>query len=122
SQVGIPGIPFTPGNGGLPSFDVDGLTSFGSATYQPTREFENVFHFIETVSVIRGRHTMKFGAEWKPQVNFSILQPPYPRGSFSFSGEFTKDPANRSDTGLGFADFLLGKLATSQVGSFINDT
>ena len=48
SQIGIPGVPYTTGNGGLPRFGVSGLTNFGSATYQPTREFENVFHFIET--------------------------------------------------------------------------
>src|SRR5215467_14068487 len=121
-QVGIPGIPFAPGNGGLPRFGVSGLTNFGSATYQPTREFENVFDFIETLSVIKGRHTLKFGAEWKPRVDFSILQPPVPRGRFNFSGDFTRDPANRSDTGLGFADFLLGRVSSSLVGSFINDT
>jgi hypothetical protein len=122
AQVGIPGIPFAPGNGGLPRFDVSGITSFGSATYQPTREFENVFDFIETLSVIKGRHTLKFGAEWKPRVDFSILQPPVPRGRFRFSGDFTRDAANRSDTGLGFADFLTGNVASSLVGSFINDT
>ena len=122
AQVGIPGIPFAPGNGGFPRFGVSGLTNFGSATYQPTREFENVFDFIETLSVIKGRHTLKFGAEWKPRVDFSILQPPVPRGRFNFSGDFTRDPANRSDTGLGFADFLLGRVSSSLVGSFINDT
>jgi len=122
AQVGIPGIPYTSGNGGLPRFGVSGLTNFGSATFQPTREFENVFHFIETVSVIKGRHTMKFGAEWKPIVNFSILQPPTPRGRFTFNGNFTRDSANRNNTGLGFADFALGRMSTSLLSSFINDT
>ena len=50
SQIGIPGIPFAPCNGGLPRFSVSGVSTFGSATYQPTREFENVCHFIETIS------------------------------------------------------------------------
>ncbi|HKX00622.1 MAG TPA: TonB-dependent receptor [Bryobacteraceae bacterium] len=122
AQIGIPGIPFVSGNGGLPRFSVSGVTSFGSATYQPTREFENVFDFIETLSVIRGRHTLKFGAEWKPRVDFSILQPPYPRGRFNFGGDFTRDPNDRSGTGLGFADFLLGKVSAAFLGTFINDT
>ncbi len=122
AQIGIPGIPFTPGNGGLPRFSVSGLTNFGSATFQPTREFENVYHFIETVSVIKGRHTLKFGAEWKPIVNFSILQPPTPRGRFTFNGNFTRDAANRSNTGLGFADFALGRMSNALLSSFINDT
>ena len=65
---------------------------------------------------------MKFGAEWKPIVNFSILQPPTPRGRFSFNGNFTRDSANRGNTGLGFADFALGRLNNSLLSSFINDT
>ena len=122
SQIGIPGIPFTSNNGGLPRFRVSGLSSFGSATYQPTREFENVYHFIENVSLIKGRHTIKLGVEWKPIVNFSILQPPYPRGTFSFNGNNTRDAQNRGASGLGFADFALGIPSTASVASFINDT
>jgi hypothetical protein len=122
AQVGIPGVPFTSNNGGLPRFSVSGLTNFGSATYQPTQEFENVWHFIENVSVIKSRHTMKFGFEWKPIVNFSILQPPTPRGRFTFNGNNTRDPNNRSSTGLGFADFALGIPSAASLASFINDT
>jgi hypothetical protein len=122
AQFGIPGVPFGPNNGGLPRFAVSGLTNFGSATYQPTREFENLFDFIETLSLVRGRHTLKFGAEWKPQVNFSILQPPTPRGSLSFNGNSTRDANNRGATGLGFADFVLGKLSNASLASFIDDT
>jgi hypothetical protein len=125
AQVGIPGIPYTQGNGGLPRFVFSGtgnVNTFGSSTYQPTREFENVFHFIENVSVIKGRHTMKFGAEWKPIVNFSILQPPTPRGSFTFNGNSTRDANNRATTGMAFADFDLGVLSNAAVSSFINDT
>jgi outer membrane receptor protein involved in Fe transport len=65
---------------------------------------------------------LKFGAEWKPRVDFTVLQPPFPRGRFNFSGDFTRDPNDRSGTGLGFADFLLGRVTSSLVGSFINDT
>ncbi len=121
-QIGLPGIPFSPGNGGLPRFDVSGVTSFGSATFQPTAEFENVVHLIDTLSVIKGRHTLKFGFEYKPKVDFSILQPPTPRGRFGFTGNFTRDPNNRANTGLGFADFILGRTDNTRVSSFINDT
>ena len=74
------------------------------------------------MSVIKGRHTLKFGAEWKPIVNFSILQPPTPRGRFNFNGNFTRDSADRNNTGLGFADFALGRVNSSVLSSFINDT
>jgi hypothetical protein len=55
-------------------------------------------------------------------VNFSILQPPVPRGLFAFGGSFTSKFSDQGNSGLGFADFLLGKIDNSQVGSFISDT
>ncbi len=121
SQLGIPGIPFSTNNGGLPQFGVNGLNTFGSSEYQPTVETQEVYHIIDSVSLIFGRHTLKIGAELKPRVNFSILQPPVPRGAFNFTGQFTNDPMNPSNTGLGTADFLLGVVHDAQISSFIND-
>ncbi len=123
AQLGIPGIPFATNNGGLPSFSVGGFSSFGSAQYQPTVESQEVYQIIDSLTLIRGRHTIKFGAEIKPRVNFSILQPPVPKGAFSFSGQFTTDgnPNDVSTTGLGQADFLLGTVGQAYISSFIND-
>jgi len=121
AQYGIPGIPFSTNNGGLPSFSVGGLNSFGSSEYQPTVETQEIWQIVDSLSWTLGRHAIKIGAELKPRVNFSILQPPVPRGSFSFSGQFTADPNNVSNTGLGSADFLLGTLSNAQLSSFIND-
>ncbi len=121
AEYGIPGIPYSTNNGGLPSFSVGGLSSFGSSEYQPTVETQEVYHIIDSVSIIAGRHALKIGVELKPRVNFSILQPPVPRGAFSFSGSFTNDPSNVDNTGLGAADFLLGVVANAQISSFIND-
>jgi hypothetical protein len=63
AQYGIPGVPFGPANGGLPQFNVDGLFTFGSAEYQPTVEIQNIYHIVDSLSLIRGRHTVKIGAE-----------------------------------------------------------
>jgi hypothetical protein len=121
-EFGIPGVPFGPTNGGLPQFNVDGLNSFGSAQYQPTVEIQNVYHIVDSLSLIRGRHTIKIGAEIKPRVNFTILQPPYPRGELNFSGNGTHDGNPDNDSGLGAADFLLGRLDSAILSSFIDDT
>jgi hypothetical protein len=123
AQLGIPGIPFSHNNGGLPQFGVAGLNTFGSSEYQPTVETQEVYHIVDSVSIIRGRHTIKIGAEIKPRVNFSILQPPVPRGAFAFGGSFTaQNSANVSTTGLGTGDFLLGLISGgAQISSFIND-
>jgi len=123
AQLGIPGIPFASNNGGLPQFGVGGLSSFGSAEYQPTVEKQAIEQLIDSLTLIRGRHTIKFGAELKPRVNFSILQPPVPRGYFGFGGSNTEQNLESSSTsGLGTADFLLGAVSGgAQISSFIND-
>ncbi len=126
SQIGLPGIPFAPNNGGLPQFNVSNLGnggSFGSSEYQPTVESQEVYQIVDSVSLIRGRQTIKIGAEIKPRVNFSILQPPYPRGQLGFNGTFTAlDQNSVSTTGLAAADFLLGQVSGGAIlASFIND-
>jgi hypothetical protein len=123
AQVGIPGIPFASNNGGFPQFNVGGLSTFGSSEYQPTVEKQVIEQFIDSLTLIHGRHTIKFGAELKPRVDFSILQPPVPRGAFSFGGSNTaQNIENQSTTGLGTADFLLGAVSGgAQISSFIND-
>src|SRR5579864_8413980 len=123
AQFGIPGIPFASNNGGLPQFGVSGISSFGSAEYQPTVEKQVIEQLIDSLTLIRGRHTIKFGAELKPRVNFSILQPPVPRGYFGFGGSNTEQNLESSSTsGLGTADFLLGAISGgAQISSFIND-
>ncbi len=123
AQLGIPGIPFASNNGGLPQFQVNGLNSFGSAEYQPTVEKQAIEQLIDSLTLIHGRHTIKFGAELKPRVDFSILQPPYPKGQFGFSGTYTaQNLESESTTGLGTADFLLGAVSGgAYIGSFIND-
>jgi hypothetical protein len=125
AQFGIPGIPFGPSNGGLPQFSINDLTTFGSSEYQPTVEIQNVYQIVDSLSWVKGRHTLKFGIEGKPRVDFTILQPPVPRGAFAFNGNATRDPNNLSNTGLGTADFLLGLMydqgSNTTIGTIIND-
>ena len=123
AQLGIPGVPFASNNGGLPQFGVSGLSSFGSAEYQPTVEKQVIEQLIDSLTIIHGRNTIKIGVELKPRVNFSILQPPVPRGYFGFGGSYTQQNLESSSTsGLGTADFLLGAVSGgAQISSFINN-
>ncbi len=120
-QLGIPGIPYIPGNGGLPTFYVAGINSFGGGQFQPTIEITNEFQLVDDLTLVRGSHTLKIGGEARPRVNIDFLQPIAPRGVFSFSGNFTRDPNNISSTGLGTADFLLGNLTFATITSSEND-
>ncbi|MGB8481475.1 MAG: TonB-dependent receptor [Acidobacteriaceae bacterium] len=121
AELGIPGIPFTPGNGGYPAFGVAGINGFGGSTYSATVEVQNEFLLLDTLSLVRSVHTLKIGAEVRPRVDFSFLQPIAPRGNFSFSGNFTRDPNNLSGTGLGVADLALGIPTQSEITSSEND-
>ena len=120
AQLGIPGIPYSAGNGGLPVFSVSGIAGFGSPPYEPTIELQESYQLVNNLSLVRGAHTLKIGVEYRPRVNFSFLQPTSPRGSFSFSNNFTRDP-NNVNSGLGVADFLLGAVSSAGLSSFVND-
>jgi hypothetical protein len=71
--------------------------SIGSPTLTTTQP-NNTWHFAESFSKIYGRHTMKFGGEFRYyQINERNVCAP--NGAFNFDG---------SETGNDFADYLLG--------------
>ncbi len=121
AQLGIPGIQFTPGGGGLPAFFVDGVSSLGGARSQPTVSFSNLFQFSDILSLVRGAHTLKIGTELRPRVNFSFRQPNDPRGTFTFNGDATRDPNNLTSTGLGTAALMLGALSQAVLSTAVNN-
>jgi len=88
--------PPTPSYEGVPpiSFNNFGFGNYTLTTVQP----DNTWHFSDSFSKIVGRHTMKFGGDFRYyQVNERNICAP--NGSFSFDG---------SETGIDFADYLLG--------------
>ncbi len=105
SSVGFGGIPSAPLNGGLPNVTVDGITTFGSPTWAPTDEHENVYQIIDNVTKIAGNHALKAGVSFE-SIRFNTLQPQQSRGSYTYNGEYTSD-LNAANTGYGVADFLL---------------
>jgi hypothetical protein len=105
-QIGLGGIPYGPDfpdNGGLPSVGIGGISGFGSTTFYVTNEHENVFQILDNVTKIVGNHSLKFGVDFQ-SIRFSTIQPPYPRGTYSFNGQYTGDL--KAFTGFGVADFL----------------
>ncbi|WP_308419059.1 TonB-dependent receptor [Silvibacterium dinghuense] len=107
ASLGLGGIPYGPDfplNGGLPNVSIGGLSSFGSTTFYVTDEHENVFQILDNVTKVAGNHSLKAGVSFQ-SLRFSTLQPPYPRGTYDFTGQYTSD-LNASYTGYGVADFL----------------
>jgi outer membrane receptor protein involved in Fe transport len=120
--LGLGGIPYGAGfpeNGGLPNVSIGGISSFGSTTFFVTNEHENVFQILDNVTKIKGNHSLKFGVDFQ-SVRFATLQPPYPRGTYSFDGLYTSN-LGASFTGYGVADFLADQNNYAQLSNeFIN--
>jgi hypothetical protein len=97
----------TADNGGLPLLDPGGYSGFGGSNWLPTKEYSNVWDFIQNVSIVKGKHAHKFGYEYRP-IQFPFFQVPSSRGHFRFPTNRTNIPENAGQTGDGMASFLLG--------------
>jgi hypothetical protein len=120
AQYGLGGIPYGPSLGGFPDISFGGyINSIGIPGYMPSNEKQDVIEFIDNVSKVLGKHSVKVGVNFQ-HVRFYGLQSPNPTGSENFSGQYTSDPGdhNANDvTGSGVADFLLNQMNSSSLNS-----
>jgi hypothetical protein len=120
AQLGFPGVPYEPGtfNGGLPAltFSDGSAPELGSSGFLPSIEKQNSYVFTDNFTWIKGRHSIKIGAEIRYE-QFTIFQPSASRGTVDFSSGFTDNPAAAGTGGYGFASFLLG---IPDSGSIVN--
>ncbi|MBZ2185081.1 MAG: carboxypeptidase regulatory-like domain-containing protein [Bryobacter sp.] len=110
SAFGIGGInptKATDRNGGLPQIGMGGYSAFGGSNWLPTREYNNVWDFIQNVSITKGKHNVKMGYEYRP-IQFPFFQVPSARGEMQFPLNRTGIPEQPGQTGDGAASFLLG--------------
>ncbi|HLK17709.1 MAG TPA: TonB-dependent receptor [Bryobacteraceae bacterium] len=132
--VGIGGYdPTSTLNGGLPQIGLGRYSQVGANDWLPTKEYSNVWDFIQNVSINKGAHAMKFGAEFRP-IQFPFFQVPFPHGEMNFARTETAFPSNlkssglngtlSADTGDEFASFLLGAIDNGQISTtnFISST
>jgi hypothetical protein len=106
-QVGIPNA--NRGNeetSGLANIGVNAYSDLGNSYWIPELSADNTYQLADSVSWIRGKHTIKLGVDYrKYQRNFYQSQAAF--GQFNFNGQFTT--ANTSDGGqYGLPDLLLG--------------
>jgi len=126
TQFGIGGYnPSGSGNGGLPQIGVGRYNQFGANDWLPTKEYNNVWDFIQNVAISKGAHAMKFGAEYRP-IKLPFFQVPYPHGELTFSQNDTAVPttangtngvALNTATGDEIASFLLGRITGGQIST-----
>lgn len=127
ASLGLGGIPYGAANGfadngGLPFVGIGGISNFGSPQFYVSNEHENVYQILDNLTKIIGNHSLKFGVDFQ-SVRFATLQPPFPRGTYSFNGLYTSD-LGASFTGYGVADFLANQNNYAQLSNetTTNDT
>jgi hypothetical protein len=110
-QFGIQGVPQIPGNGGLPYFGIGGLTQLGPAQWLISDRYSNTGQLTENLTKIYRNHSFKGGVEIQA-IALPWAAPPYAKGAFTFSGQYTSIP-NLSDGSTGRAQFLLNPVNTA---------
>jgi len=113
----LPGIPTNGAfNETLPTFSIAGLQQLGPSANTASNFRTDVTQIFDAVSLQRGRHSVKFGLDFRWE-RLDVIQPPSPTGSFSFNTLFTNSQAIprigsalSSFTGNSLASFLLGQV------------
>ncbi len=106
-ELTVPGAPTDPAIVGIAVFDPAGYAFLGDPEFNPTYTRSQELQLSDTLSLVRGRHSVKTGFQFRLS-DFDLFQIPQPRGKFGFSGEFTQDPDHNEGTGDALADALLG--------------
>jgi hypothetical protein len=114
-EIGFPGVNFEEGIGGLPLINITDVTTIGAPEWLPSDEFSNVWTMMDNLSLVRGRHTLKMGFEYR-HIEFPFLQPPYPRGGLNFNRDFSRNVETGAG-GFGVADLLLGFVETARMSN-----
>src|SRR5262249_34969101 len=101
-ELGIPLLaPVPPIGWGIPRVVIAGFTTFGDSAEGPWAVDNHTFQWIDNVSLIRGSHSIKFGAEIRRD-RYNLTGNKALRGQFTFQAP--------TATGHPFADFLTGYL------------
>ena len=112
--ITIPGLPANSFGSVLPIFTVAGFQQIGPTTAANSNFTTSITEFLDTFTMVRGRHTIKFGADIRREA-LDVLNPPNPTGAFAFTTTGTNNAAV-AGSGNAFASLLLG-----QVNSFSID-
>jgi outer membrane receptor protein involved in Fe transport len=100
AQIGFKGVPDDPKvAGGIVGADIDGHIRIGSPNFMPKFQHTDQFQYLNTLTWLRGRHQIKFGADILMPMRNEYFDVAPTRGNLRFQSTFT---------GHAFADFLIG--------------
>lgn len=99
-QIGFRGVANDPRTaGGIVGSDMTGHIRLGSPNFMPKFQHTDQFQYLNTLTWLRGRHQIKFGADVMMPMKNEYFDVAPTRGNLRFQATFT---------GNAFADFLLG--------------
>lgn len=125
AQVGLANTNQNPATFDLPQVNIFNYQGFGGG--EPTTYADNIYQLVDDVTMVRGRHTLNFGADIR-RVQLFELDNYLGTGSLSFNGEFTASVPGYAGSSYGgsgsysssapyqgnaLADFLLGQTASA---------
>src|SRR6202047_5134261 len=100
NNVGIPNANHGGNSTGLTKINISGYQQLGDSLWVPETIAENVYQLADTLSWTHGKHSLKFGADFRRQQR-NFFKQTAPSGLLTFSGNYT-------GIGNGLADTLLG--------------
>ncbi|MFP5229879.1 MAG: TonB-dependent receptor domain-containing protein [Acidobacteriota bacterium] len=114
----VPGIPNNPAiGGGIPLTGFSNYAFEGSPDYLPKQQVPMQYQYNDTLSMVRGRQTLKAGVSLYLPMRNLFQDEPSMRGDLNFTGVFTCQHSAPgkcvSGTGFPYADGLLGYTQTT---------
>jgi outer membrane receptor protein involved in Fe transport len=118
-KLGIPGLASGPPvQWGIPNISLSVYSGFGNSSEGPYENDNGSTQFIDNVSVIRGKHSLRFGGEVRHD-RYNQVGNQFARGQFTFIRNATNNPALSGISGDPFADFLLGEVFQAEAAASI---
>ncbi|HTF22640.1 MAG TPA: TonB-dependent receptor [Candidatus Limnocylindria bacterium] len=114
----IPGINLNSNTSAMPAFTIhtpnasDFQFGYSLGVNQcncPLTESEHQYQFVNNWTNIRGKHTIKFGADVRYAYNLRVPSDSHRAGQLDFNNDITVGPGG--DGGAGLAGFLLGQVS-----------
>ena len=110
-KLGVRGSNQGPNSDGIPIFSPAGYTGIGQTRSLPIIRIENTYHPGVNFTNLRGRHTIKYGADLRRR-QVTQYQTNRGNGRFNFGRTFTDNPNNANATGDAMAALILGTANT----------
>lgn len=116
-SLGLPGIPRSGAfQNELPTFLIAGLQQLGPSANTNSLFNTDVTQIFDAVAWQRGRHSMKFGVDYRGE-RLNVQQPPSPAGTFNFTAPFSNSRGTANTLGALPGGATTGSLLAGQTGN-----